>query len=408
MKAEILSVGTEILLGDIVNTNAQYISRELALLGINVFHQAVVGDNGERLLKQFQESFERADLVITTGGLGPTTDDITKEIAAKFFSKEIIVDEESYEHIKGYYKQTNRPMTDGSIKQAYILEGSIVLPNNHGSAPGIVAEDEGKILIMLPGPPKEMKPMFDDYVVPYLKKYQDGIMISKVLRTCGVGEGKMENLVKDIVESGVNPTIAPYAKDGEAILRVTAKAETKEEAVRLIEPVEKEIRKRLGENIYGVDDTTLEAEIAKLLLEKKLTISTAESCTGGMVAARLINYPGISEVFMEGAVTYSNDAKIRRLGVKDETLKRYGAVSRETAAEMAKGIAKTSGTNIGVSTTGVAGPGCSERKPAGLVYIGICINGEVKVKELNLWGDRVSVRNNATIGALDFLRRELI
>lgn len=408
MKAEILSVGTEILLGDIVNTNAQYLSRELALVGINAYHQAVVGDNAKRLKKQFEESFQRSDMIITTGGLGPTTDDITKEVAADFFNEDIIIDENSYKNIQEYYKVSKREMTEGSIKQAYVIKGCKVLPNDFGSAPGIVVEKNGKVLIMLPGPPKEMKPMFHNYVIPYISKYQDGVLVSKVLRTVGVGEGKMENIVKDIVEGSINPTVAPYAKDGEAILRITAKANSKDEAVKLIIPVEVEIRKRLGENIYGEDDTTLEGEVAKLLMSKNLSISTAESLTGGMVASRLINYSGISSIFLNGVVSYSNESKIKMLGVSKDTLESYGAVSHRVAEEMAIGVANILGTDIGLSTTGVAGPGESEGKPAGLVYIGLYINGKVKTKKLNLWGNRNAIRNNTTISALDFLRREVI
>lgn len=410
MKAEILCVGTELLLGDIVNTNAQYLSRRLADLGISVYHQSVVGDNVERLKKEFEEAFNRADLVITTGGLGPTPDDLTKETGADYFNKKMVLDEKSYNKLNSYFiKNGGGELKGNNIKQAYFPEGSIILPNNHGTAPGCAIEDNNKILIVLPGPPREMKPMFEDSVVPFLKKYSEGILKSKVLRICGIGEGIMAETVSDIINNSTNPTVAPYAKEWEVTLRITSKADTEDEASNLIKPVESEIRKRLGENIYGEDETSLEEVIAKILISKNLTISTAESCTGGLIASRLVDYPGISSVFMEGAVTYSNEAKFNRLNVRKETLEKFGAVSEETAREMAEGIAKTSGTTIGLSTTGIAGPGGgTTEKPVGLVYIGLFINGNVQVKKLELSGNRDMIRRRTAITALDWLRRELI
>lgn len=410
MIAEILCIGTELLLGDIVNTNAQYLSRRLADLGISVYHQSVVGDNVERLKKELEEAFARADLVITTGGLGPTPDDLTKETGADYFSKKMVLDQESLNKLNSYFIKNGKGELKGNnIKQAYFPEGSLILPNNHGTAPGCVIEENNKILIVLPGPPREMKPMFEDSVVPFLKKYSKGILKSKVLRICGIGEGIMAEKISDIINDSINPTVAPYAKEWEVTLRITSKADTEEEASKLIEPVEREIRKRLGENIYGEDETSLEEVIAELLLSKNLTISTAESCTGGLIASRLVDYPGVSSVFLEGAVTYSNEAKIDRLKVKKETLENFGAVSEETAREMAEGIAKTAGTDIGLSTTGIAGPGGgTPEKPVGLVYVGLSINGNVQVKKLELCGNREMIRRRTTIAALDWLRRELI
>ena len=410
MKAEILCVGTELLLGDIVNTNAQYLSRRLADLGISVYHQSVVGDNVERLKKEFEDAFSRADLVITTGGLGPTPDDLTKETGAEYFNKKLILDKDSLDKLNSYFIKNGRGELKGNnIKQAYFPEDSVILPNNHGTAPGCAVEENGKILIVLPGPPREMKPMFEDSVVPLLKKYSNGVLKSKVLRICGIGEGIMAEEISDIINNSTNPTVAPYAKEWEVTLRITSKADTEDEASKLIEPVENELRNRLGENIYGEDETSLEEVIAKILISKNFTISTAESCTGGLIASRLVDYPGISDVFMEGSVTYSNEAKINRLNVKKETLEKFGAVSEETAKEMAEGIAKTSGTNIGLSTTGIAGPGGgTTEKPVGLVYIGLYINGTVQVKKLELSGNREMIRRRSTITALDWLRRELL
>lgn len=408
MNAEILAVGTEILLGDIVNTNAQYIAQGLAELGIDVFYQTVVGDNPDRMKTAMNIAFERADIIITTGGLGPTGDDLTKEIGAEYFGRKLILDEKALDRIKKFFDKMKRPMTDNNVKQAMVPVNSTVMYNENGTAPGIIIEDNNKILIMMPGPPKEMKPMFSKQVKPYLASKQNHTLISRTLRIAGVGESAMESMVRDMIDRQSNPTIAPYAKDTESILRITASAKTTEEAEKIIEPIAEEIYRRFGDSVYAEGETSIQETVAKILIDKKVTIAVAESCTGGLVAAKLIEYPGISEVLLEGAVTYSNEAKKRRLGVKDETLSAYGAVSAETAAEMAKGIAMTSGADIGVSTTGVAGPGPSEGKPEGLVYVGVYMGGKSYVKELHLAGKRNVIRERAAYSALDFLRRKLI
>lgn len=409
MKCEIIAVGTEILLGDIVNTNAQYLAKRLSDLGIYCYHQTVVGDNENRLKEAYDLAFKRAELVITTGGLGPTKDDLTKEMSFEFFNKKSVLHELSMKRIEEHFKKTGRIMVDSNKKQAYFPEDCIILQNNNGTAPGCIIEENNKILINLPGPPKEMKPMFEESVVPYLKKYQTEILVSKVLRVIGIGESMAADMIKDILENQTNPTVAPYAKDGEVTFRITAKAESETEANELIKPIENNIRNVFKENVYGLGDTTIEEVVSKMLVENNITIATAESCTGGMLAAKLIDYPGISSVFLEGAVTYTNEAKMKRLGVEEETLNIHTAVSEETAKEMAYGIARVSGADIGLSTTGIAGPGGgSEDKPVGLVYVGICIKGETKVKKLNLSGNRQQIREKATKSLLDFLRRELI
>lgn len=409
MKAEIIAVGTEILLGDIVNTNAQYLAKELAALGIEMYYQQVVGDNEERILHAFDEGFSRSDIIITSGGLGPTTDDLTKEVAAKYFNKELLPDQNSIEAIKEYFSSTGRKMAENNLKQGFIPKGSIVLKNNNGTAPGVIIEEDEKIMIILPGPPKELKPMFEESVRPYLERRTDSILVSKMVKILGIGESSVAEEIKDLIENQTNPTIAPYAKEVGVALRLTAKAKNEEEALELIKPVEEEIKKRLGNNVYATEDISIEEVVAKLVIEKNLTISTAESCTGGMIASTLINYPGISQVLLEGAVTYSNEAKHNRLGVKNETLDKYGAVSEETAIEMAVGIAKTAGTNVSIVTTGIAGPGGgTEEKPVGLVYIGVYVNGEVKVQKCMFKGNRERIRLQATIKGLDMLRRILI
>lgn len=408
MKAEILAVGTEILLGDIVNTNSQYLARRLADLGIFVYHQSVVGDNENRLLEAYEQAFIDADLVITTGGLGPTKDDLTKEVGTKYFNKGFYVHQESLNKLEEIFSRRNQTVSEGNRKQAYMPDGAYVLTNDHGTAPGCIINEDNKILVMLPGPPKEMIPMFENYVLPYLKKYENGVLLSKTLRICGIGEGQMAEKIGAIIDTQENPTVAPYAKETEVILRITAKAKTEKEAEELIMPTEEVIRNILGEDIYGTGETTLENVLGEILVQKNLTIAVAESCTGGLLAGRLINYPGISSVFMEGVVSYSNESKINRLGVKEATLEKYGAVSAETAAEMARGIVKATNSRIGMATTGIAGPtGGSVDKPVGLVYIGLYIDGVVKTKELNLWGDRQKIRERAVIQAMDWLRREL-
>lgn len=410
MRAEILCVGTEILLGDIVNTNSQFISKGLADLGIEVYHQSVVGDNPQRLLEEFKKCFERTDIIITTGGLGPTQDDLTKETAAKYFNKEMILDKNSLNELEYYFKKMGKShLESNNIKQAYFPKNATILPNPHGTAPGCCIEENGKALIILPGPPKEAKSMFNNYVIPFLKKYSTGVIKSKTLKICGIGESSMAEMVSDLINNSANPTVAPYAKENYTILRITARAKTEEEALNLIKPVEFKIRKRLGTNIYGENNDTMEAIIGKLLIDKKLSISSAESCTGGLIAAKLVNYPGISTVFKEGAVTYSNEAKMNRLGVKKDTLDKFSAVSHETAKEMAEGIAKTANTDIGIATTGIAGPsGGTCEKPVGLVYIGLYINGKTYVKKCQFSGSRNAIRQRATMTALDLVRRHII
>ena len=409
LKAEIIAVGTELLLGETVNTNAQYIARELANLGIDTYYQSVVGDNVERLLKAYKIAFDRADLVITTGGLGPTKDDITKEVAARFLNKKMVPHEESLKAIQEFFAKRGLSVNDGNRKQGYFPEGSIILPNLVGTAPACIIEDKDVKLILLPGPPRENIPLFETHIIPYLQKYRDKAFVSKTLNVTGIGEGQMEEMIMDIIENQTNPTVAPYSKARAITIRIAASAPTREEAEKLITPVENQIRDRLGIYVYGEGNISLEAVVAELLIEKGLTIATAESCTGGLLSARLVNYPGISSVFMEGIISYSNQSKVRLLGVKPETLGKYGAVSEEVAKEMAEGVRRIAGTDIGVSITGVAGPdGGTETHPVGLAYIGICINGVTKIKKINTSGSRSRIRNRLANTALDLIRREIL
>ena len=409
MKAEIITVGTEILLGDILNTNCRYLSRELAAMGIEMYYQITVGDNEERLLKTLEESLNRSDIVICTGGLGPTEDDITKEVCAKYFGYELELHKPSLDAMIERFKHMNRVPTKNNEKQAYFPKEAYILKNDNGTAPGCIMEKEGKTIVVLPGPPKEMEPMFENYVKPYLSKLTDDVIESEVLRIIGVGESKVENDILDIIDSQTNPTIATYAKGYECTLRITAKAKSVEEAKELIKPMSDEMKRRFGQSLYAVGETSIEEVVAKMLVENNLKIAVAESCTGGMVSASLINYPGISSVFMEGCVTYSNEAKMKSLGVKKETLDVYGAVSDKCAKEMASGVAARYNTNVGIATTGIAGPGGgTDEKPVGLVYFGIYINGKVISKKYVFNGDRQGVRERATRTILNDLRLELL
>ena len=409
MKAEIITVGTEILLGDILNTNSRYLSRELAAMGIEMYYQITVGDNEERLLKTLEESLNRSDIVICTGGLGPTEDDITKEVCAKYFGYELGLHKPSLDAMIERFKHMNRVPTKNNEKQAYFPKEAYILKNDNGTAPGCIMEKEGKMIVVLPGPPKEMESMFENYVKPYLSKLTDDVIESEVLRIIGVGESKVENDILDIIDSQTNPTIATYAKGYECTLRITAKAKSVEEAKELIKPMSDEMKRRFGQSLYATGETSIEEVVAKMLVENNLKIAVAESCTGGMVSASLINYPGISSVFMEGCVTYSNEAKMKSLGVKKETLDVYGAVSDKCAKEMASGVAARYNTNVGIATTGIAGPGGgTDEKPVGLVYFGIYINGKVITKKYVFNGDRQGIRERATRTILNDLRLELL
>jgi nicotinamide-nucleotide amidase len=409
MKAEIIAIGTEILLGDIVNTNAQYLAKELANLGIDVYHQSVVGDNEDRILEAFKNAFERCDLVITTGGLGPTQDDLTKELGAKYFNKKLVLHKPSLDWIKTYLDMKDEAVVEANKKQAYFPEDAVILPNSNGTAPGAIISENDKILAILPGPPREMKPMFNNHVIKYLAGITGKVIKSKTLRLFGIGESLMAKKINNLIQNSTNPTVAPYAKDVDVTLRITAKGKDEDECNNLINPIYKEIKEVLGEYIYGEDENSLEAVVAEILCNKNLSIATVESCTGGLVASSLISYPGISEVFKEGTITYSNEAKMKRLGVKKETLDKYGAVSEETAKEMVIGIAREAKTDIAISTTGIAGPGGgTNEKPVGLVYIGVFVKGNVVVKKFNFTGDRERIRRKATMNALNILRKELL
>lgn len=406
MVVELISVGTEILLGNIVNTNAAYLAEQCAGLGLSCYYQSVVGDNAERLTGVLRQALERSDIVILGGGLGPTQDDLTKEVAAKVLELNLVEDAHSKERIREYLESRGLTVTENNWKQALAPEGAIVVDNENGTAPGLILEKNGKRVILLPGPPNELRPMFEKSIYPYLNELQPGVIYSRTVKVCGVGESIAETMIQDLIDGQSNPTIATYAKTGEVHLRVTAKAENEKEARKLVKPVVKELKSRFGNSIYTTDtDVTLEKSIIDLLSANHLTVSTAESCTGGLVSARLINVPGASEVFKAGYISYSNKTKRKLIGVKRSSLEKYGAVSSVVAKEMAKGAALLSKADVTVSVTGIAGPdGGTAEKPVGLVYIACQVCGENVVKEYHFKGDRNKIREASVSAALGLMR----
>ena len=413
MTVELISVGTEILLGNIVNTNAAYLAEKIAALGLSCYHQSAVGDNEERLEDALRLALSRSDIVILSGGLGPTKDDLTKEVTAKVFGKKLVEDAHTKERIQAYFDRihTKNKITSNNWKQALTPEGAVVVDNHNGTAPGLILKGEnGKTAILLPGPPNEIKPMFERDIALYLNRLQPEGIYSKMVKVCSVGESRAETMVADIMDAQTNPTLAPYAKTGEVHLRVTAKAKDEETANALMEPMVRELYSRFGDKKYTTKEhVTLEEAIVELLKEKGMTVTTAESCTGGLLAGRIMNVAGASAVYQEGYITYSNRAKEKLLGVSEETLRTYGAVSAETAAQMAEGAAKAAEADAALAVTGIAGPGGgSSEKPVGLVYVGCFVKGRVRTEEFIFTGNREKNRDYAVVRALTVLREELI
>ena len=410
MTVELICVGTELLLGNIVNTNAAFLSEQCAMLGLSMYYQSVVGDNRERLREVLEAAKGRSDVIILSGGLGPTQDDLTKETAAEVTGRKLVEDGQARREIEEFMAKRGRAITENNWKQALVPEGCKVLYNPNGTAPGIIIEDEDTCIILLPGPPDELVPMFEEQVYPYLHSLQPEIICSKMVKLCGIGESAAETKILDLIERQQNPTVAPYAKIGEVHLRITAKAESEAAAYGLIGPMEEELKRRFGSLIYTDDpQVTLEMAIAGLLKEHRLTVTTAESCTGGLLAGRLINVPGISAYFKEGYITYSNEAKEKILGVAPKTLEAYGAVSAETAEEMAQGAAQAAGADLGVAVTGIAGPdGGTEEKPIGLVYISCYCRGRCNTQRNQYTGSRGKIRAYSVATALTLLRQTII
>ncbi len=409
MNAEIICVGTELLLGNIVNTNAAFIAERLSRLGIGCYNQCVVGDNMDRVLAQLKESSSRSDIIILSGGLGPTEDDMTKEAVAKFCRLPLVEDAASRKSIEEYFAKRGSEPTENNWKQALLPKGATAVPNANGTAPGIILETKACKYILLPGPPVELEAMFDTQIMPYLSSLGNGVIFSRTVKLVGVGESKAETMIKDMIDAQTNPTIATYAKTGEVHIRVTASAADEKEGKKLVKPVVKELKARFGSDVYTTEEGVgLEEAILDLLKAGSMTLSTVESCTGGLIGSRIVSVPGASDVYKCGFITYSNKSKRKLVGVKKGTLDKYGAVSKQVASEMAKGGASVSKSDVCISVTGIAGPdGGTEEKPVGLVYIGCCVKGEVKVKEFRFSGNRSKIRNlSATNGLI--LARECI
>lgn len=407
---EILSVGTELLLGSIANTDAQILSKGLSELGLNVYWHTVVGDNPERARAAVEQARKRADVIITTGGLGPTCDDLTKTVLAEAFGRKLVFHEPSAQRIRTYFARTGRPMTENNLQQAMLPEGCTVLENDWGTAPGCAFEEGGVHVIMLPGPPSECAPMFHQRVVPYLRNLSEGVIVSHTVKLFGIGESAMEQQLRQQMEAMTNPTLAPYAKEGECELRVTAKAASHGQAQALLEPTVAQIRDLFGDKVYGVDVDSMEQVVSDLLREKKLTLGTAESITGGLIAKRMTDLPGASAVFKGGIVSYTDEVKMSVLGVPEALLREYGAVSAPVARAMAEGARRVLGCDIALASTGVAGPEKDDRgNDIGTVFVAIAAQDMSYVRALHLGQRpmRARLRTQTAHHAFDLARRFL-
>jgi nicotinamide-nucleotide amidase len=405
--AEIVTIGTEMLLGDLVDTNTAWISQRLAALGVSMYRHTTVGDNTDRIIGALKDAASRADLVVTTGGLGPTSDDLTNACIGALTGRPMVEYPEARRHIDEKFARFGREPTPSNYKQALFPEGTELIPNPLGTAPGALVEWEGTLFATLPGVPAEMKRMFEETLEPLIRERSDGSIVSKTLHFAGIGESALAEKVQDFLDAS-DPTVAPLAGQGRVRLRITTRAATEEEAHGKIQPVEKEILDRLGEYFFGEDEETLESSVGRLLAERGATVALAESCTGGLISKLLTDVAGSSAYFVEGFVTYSNASKERLLGVPQEMLAEHGAVSGPVAQAMAEGARKTSGADYGLSVTGVAGPdGGTEEKPVGLVYVGVADaeGAEAEKLDLTAWArSRSSIRERSANRALDLLR----
>jgi len=410
MKAEIIAVGTELLLGQIANTNAQFISKKLAEVGIDVLYHSVVGDNAARLAGLVETAQQRSDIIIFTGGLGPTKDDLTKETIARCMGRTLALNSEAMEQILAFFARRGTPMTENNRKQALVIEGSTVFPNDHGMAPGMAVESSGIRYLLFPGPPKELNPMFENYALPYLLSLSSDSQVvhSKVLRFYGIGESLLEEKLIDLIDGQSNPTIAPLANEAEVTIRITAKADTIQKADEMISEVEREIESRVGEFIYGYNQDSLHSVLVAKLKENGLTLSLAESCTGGLISHLITNIPGSSEVYAGGYVSYTEKAKVQALGVDSALIDKHGTVSEEVASAMALMAKSKMSADIALSVTGVAGPGTVEGKPVGQVFIGVATANGEKVYPLKLSGTREGIQLRAAKYGMYYLLKELV
>lgn len=398
MKSEIISVGSEILIGDIIDTNSEYISKRLAELGINCYFHTSVGDNEIRLSKTIETALERSDVVFLSGGLGPTYDDKTKEITARVLGLELVYDEDTFKRIEAIFSKSNRKLTDNNKKQAYVPKGSKILTNYNGTAPGILIEHDEKVVVLLPGPPHEMKEMFEHWVIPYFSEKTGKTIVSHRIYLFDIGESYVEEILNEEMVHYENPTIAPYSGSDGIYLRITASADSKDKAEKLIEPVLQHVLNTFKEYVYSIDIPSLEETLVHKLKEKKLKLASAESCTGGYLGKRLTDIPGSSEVFELGLVTYSNRIKHLTLGVQEETLENHGAVSKETVVEMSNNLLELSSADVAVAISGIAGPGGgTKEKPVGTVYISVQTHQKMITRKLmlsrNYQSDRKRIRS---------------
>ncbi len=407
MKAEIICVGTELLLGNILNTNAKFLSERLAEIGIDIYYQTTVGDNQKRIQEATLNALKRADILIFSGGLGPTEDDCTKEVVCKAINRNLYLDKRALENINCFF--ANKQMPESNKKQAFAPVNSKILKNDVGTAPGFYIEDKDKIIILLPGPPKELTLMFNKYVVPNLKFNSNFTIKSRVIKTIGIGESSLEEKIKDLIDAQSNPTIATYAGNGQVDIRITAKASNMDEADVLLNNMEVELDKRIKEYIYSYNNESIEEAVFKMLYERKLKIGFCESCTAGLATSMLANIPGASEVLERSYITYSNLSKTEEVSVKESTLNEHGAVSKETAYEMAKGLLEKSPIDISISITGIAGPGGgASDKPVGLVYICLATKDKYFIVENKFHGDRETNRLLSVKSAFNLIRKYLL
>ncbi len=406
MRAELVMIGTELLLGETVDTNASYLAQGLAEIGIDVFYKTTVGDNWLRMTEILSQALSRADVVITSGGLGPTMDDLTRECVASILNYPLALDTEALETMRQYFHTIGRTMSQNNRKQAYLPQGAVAIPNRWGTAPGLIAKVSGRTIFCLPGVPRELKGMFRETVLPYLAHLaNESRLVSKTLHFIGIGESQLEELIKPILLTQSNPTIAPYASYGEVKLRISAKAQSNAEALALIKPIEQQICAIAGKWLYGVDSDTIEGNIANALMERTQTLATAESCTGGLISHRLTNIPGSSTFFERGFITYSNKAKMELLNVSEQLLQIHGAVSSEVAVAMAEGARKNANTHWGLSVTGIAGPGGGTvEKPVGLVHMAVVGLDYTKAEVYRFQGTREEIKYRVSQVALNLLR----
>jgi len=406
MKAEIIAIGTELLLGQIVNTNAQYLAQACAGMGINVYYQTVVGDNAERIRRALETARSRADLIICTGGLGPTQDDLTKDVLASFLGKGLYLHQPSMDKIQAIFQARGVHMVESNKRQALMIEDAVPLPNETGLAVGLAISAEGTHYMLLPGPPREMKPMFDQYGIEWLRSIlpSNQPLFSVMLKFAGIGESSLEHELIDLIKNQQDPTIAPYAKEGEVTIRLTTRAETLETAIRKMKPTEMAIRERVGQYLYATEDISIEEAVVRLLADQGRTLAVAESCSGGLLSHLITSVPGSSSVFRGGIVCYTNEVKHRLLSVPSEVLEGNGApgaVSEETAMILADNALHRLDSDFALSVTGVAGPGESEGKPVGLVYVGVAQKGKpARSVKLMLSGGRNSIKLRASKQAL--------